>query len=77
MNFLIFLLNLVLYKHRWNISEIECLSCNESCGYASAQFSLGNGNYYILECFGPSIPFSTLHNRIEKLGKKMIFFSFN
>jgi len=65
------LLNLILYKNRWNISGIECLSCNESCGYANAQFSLGNGSYYILECVGPSIPYSTLHNQIEKLGKKI------
>ncbi len=49
---------------------MECLSCNQSCGYAHAQFSLGDGNYYILECFGPAIPYSTLHNRTEKLGKK-------
>ncbi|CAF2409910.1 unnamed protein product [Rotaria sp. Silwood2] len=56
---------------RWTYSnsksEIECLSCNESCGYANAQFSLGNGAYYILECLGPSIPYSTLYNRNEKL----------
>jgi hypothetical protein len=61
-----------LYKNRWTYSksrsEIECLTCNESCGYVNAQFSLGNGSYYILECFGPSIPYSTLHNRIKQLG---------
>ncbi|CAF0987125.1 unnamed protein product [Rotaria sp. Silwood1] len=57
--------------YRWTYlnskSEIECLSCNESCGYANAQFSLSNGTYYILQCFGPSIPYSTLYNRNEKL----------
>ncbi|CAM4778334.1 unnamed protein product [Rotaria magnacalcarata] len=57
--------------YRWSFSYsksyIECLSCNESCGYANAQFSLHNGSYYILECFGPSIPYSTLFNRKEKL----------
>jgi hypothetical protein len=54
--------------------DADCLSCddaNETCGYASAQFSHGKGNYYILECFGPSIPYSTLHNRTDKLGKKI------
>ncbi|CAF1087184.1 unnamed protein product [Rotaria sordida] len=57
--------------YRWTYSnsksEIECLSYNESCGYVNAQFSLGNGTYYILECFGPSIPYSTLYNRNKKL----------
>ncbi|CAF1283981.1 unnamed protein product [Adineta ricciae] len=57
--------------YRWThtdaVSEIECLSCNESCGYINAQFSLGKGNYYILECLGPSIPYSVLYNRMERL----------
>jgi hypothetical protein len=52
--------------------DVDCLSChdgNESCGYANAQFSPGKGSYYILECYGPSIPYSMLYNRNEKLGK--------
>jgi hypothetical protein len=66
----------ILYKkNRWNITDIECLSCNESCGYTSAQFSIGNGDYYILECFGPSIPYSILYNRTRKLGKKKDYFT--
>ncbi|CAF4091113.1 unnamed protein product, partial [Adineta steineri] len=50
-----------------NNTDIECLSCNDSCGYANAQFSLGKGSYHILECFGPSIPYSTLYNQTDKL----------
>jgi len=65
---------LIFYENRWtyvnSISEIICLSCNESCDYASAQFSLGKGNYYILECFGSSIPYSILYNQTKKLGNK-------
>ncbi|CAF1150393.1 unnamed protein product [Adineta steineri] len=57
--------------YRWtytdNNTDIECLSCNDSCGYANAQFSLGKGSYHILECFGPSIPYSTLYNQTDKL----------
>ncbi|CAF0954267.1 unnamed protein product [Adineta steineri] len=60
--------------YRWNYMntklDAECISChdgNESCGYANAQFSHGKGSYYILECYGPSIPFSTLYNRTGRL----------
>ncbi|CAF1161992.1 unnamed protein product [Rotaria sp. Silwood1] len=60
--------------YRWNYTneqiDAECLSChndNESCGYANAKFSRGNGSYYILECYGPKIPYSTLYNRTNKL----------
>ena len=63
-------------KNRWNISDIECLSCNESCGYVNAQFSFGNSSYYIMECFGPSIPYSILYNEVKKLSKKNIQFVF-
>jgi hypothetical protein len=70
----VFIWNLIFYENRWtyvnSISEIICLSCNESCDYASAQFSIGKGNYYILECFGSSIPYSILYNRTKKLGNK-------
>jgi hypothetical protein len=56
--------------YRWSITDIECLSCNQSCGYANAKFSLGNGSYYILECFGPAIPYARLYDRTGELGKK-------
>ncbi len=55
-----------------DILDADCLSCqsgNESCGYANAQFSPGKGSYYILECYGPSIPYAILYSRTEKLGK--------
>ncbi|UJR20892.1 hypothetical protein I4U23_024001 [Adineta vaga] len=55
------------WTHTDSVSEIECLSCNESCGYVNAQFSSGKGSYYILECLGPSIPYSALYNRTDKL----------
>ena len=62
-----------LYFNRWTYfdeqrSGFECLSCNESCGYVHAQFSRGKGTYHIRECLGPSIPYSTLHNRTHQLG---------
>jgi hypothetical protein len=67
--------------YRWNYRipelDIECISCqdkNDSCGYAYAQFSRRNGSYYILECYGPSIPYSMLYKQTEKLGKS--FFKF-
>lgn len=50
--------------------EAECISCqqgNDSCGFANAKFSTGKGSYYVLECYGPTIPFSTLYNQTEKL----------
>ncbi|CAF0752680.1 unnamed protein product, partial [Didymodactylos carnosus] len=55
-----------LYK--WMITlnnvESECLSCyDENCSYFDAQFSKNNGSYFILECLGPNIPYSRLHNR--------------
>lgn len=53
--------------------EAECLSCqqgNDSCEYANAKFSSGKGSYYILECYGSTIPFSTLYSQTEKLGRK-------
>lgn len=52
--------------------EAECISCqqgNDSCGYANAKFSFGKGSYYILECYGPSIPSSTLYSQTEKLSR--------
>ena len=55
--------------------DVECLSCqvgNQTCEYANAKFSRGKGTYYILECFGLSVPYSTLHSRTEKLGKLSI-----
>ncbi|UJR28644.1 hypothetical protein I4U23_009876 [Adineta vaga] len=61
--------------YRWNYMndkvDLDCISCNDenqTCGYANAQFSSGNGSYYVLECYGPSIPYSTLHNRTDKIG---------
>lgn len=62
-------------------NHLECLSCqndNDSCGFAHAKFSLGRGSFYVLECYGPSIPFATLHDRTSKLGKeeKTTFFFF-
>lgn len=53
--------------------DVECLSChdgNESCGYANAKFSRGKGSFYILECYGPSIPYSILYNPAERLSKE-------
>ncbi|CAF1639034.1 unnamed protein product [Adineta ricciae] len=61
--------------YRWNYLEAQanadCISCNianHSCGYANAQFSPGKGSYYILECYGPSVPYSTLHNLTDQIG---------
>ncbi|CAF3436510.1 unnamed protein product [Rotaria socialis] len=60
--------------YRWNYMtdqiDSKCLSCddaNETCGYANAKFSRGNGSYYILECYGPSIPYSTLYSGTQQL----------
>ena len=58
------------WNHADGKNRVECLSCrdeNETCAFANAQFSPGKGSYYILECNGPSIPYSTLHNRTHRL----------
>lgn len=56
-----------------NQIEPECISCNDvndTCGYSSAKFSAGNSSYFILECYGPSIPYSTLYSTTTgKIGK--------
>ncbi|CAF1140381.1 unnamed protein product, partial [Didymodactylos carnosus] len=52
--------------------EPECLSCyDENCSYSGAQFSKNNGSYFILECFGPDIPYSRLykHSGIVSVAK--------
>lgn len=58
----------------------ECISCqdvNDTCEYANAKFSRGNGSYYVLECYGPSVPYSVLYSGTEKLGKEFCFLSFS
>ena len=63
---------IVFFLYRWDLSNTECLSCNQSCAYASAKFSLGDGKYYILQCFGPNIPYAKLFNQTNELGKEEI-----
>ncbi|KAK2157135.1 hypothetical protein LSH36_197g03008 [Paralvinella palmiformis] len=49
-----------------SLQEPQCITCNESpdCQYVSASFSY-SGQYYILECLGPGIPFYKLRSTID------------
>ena len=52
-----------------SLQEPQCITCNESpdCQYVSASFSY-SGQYYILECLGPGIPFYKLRSTIDDRG---------